>query len=269
MTWSHLLSKYLFITFVSLTNNVIRVIARHQGNLRIYNLENPSEPLYVAKAHDGIINSIDGVAGQSVNCGAPELVTGSSDGSVKVWDPRQKDRPVAEMEATRGTAKRDCWAVTFGNSFNTEERVVVAGYDNGDVKMFDLRSMSLSWESNLRNGVCSLEFDRKDIAMNKLVATTLESKLYVFDVRTSHPKRGYPFLTEKVGFVMGREFLHATRRKWIGNSFLKKQFNRVCLRDLRRGKSRKFLSAIAAAVSRLFTTFCTYSPLITFQAPTR
>ncbi len=29
--------------------------------------------------------------------------------------------------------------VAFGNSFNDEERCVLAGYDNGDVKMFDLR----------------------------------------------------------------------------------------------------------------------------------
>lgn len=29
--------------------------------------------------------------------------------------------------------------MAFGNSFNDEERCVLAGYDNGDVKMFDLR----------------------------------------------------------------------------------------------------------------------------------
>jgi hypothetical protein len=33
----------------------------------------------------------------------------------------------------------DCWSVAFGNSFNDEERCVLAGYDNGDVKLFDLR----------------------------------------------------------------------------------------------------------------------------------
>lgn len=43
----------------------------------------------------------------------------------------------------------------------------------------------------------SVQFDRKDIQMNKLVATTLESKIYVFDVRTHHPKRGFASLTEK------------------------------------------------------------------------
>ena len=34
--------------------------------------------------------------------------------------------------------------------------------------------------------------------MNKMVATTLEAKFYVFDVRTQHPKKGFAHLTEKV-----------------------------------------------------------------------
>ena len=168
-----------------------------QGKLSVYDLEDPSIPVYTANAHSTIINSIDGVAGQSIGCGAPELVTGSRDGSVKVWDLRQKGRPVAVMEPEQGEDHRDCWTVTFGNSYNSEERVVAAGYDNGDVKMFDLKTMSVLWESNLKNGVCSLEFDRKDIPMNKLVATTLESKLYLFDLKTQHPKKGFAYLSEK------------------------------------------------------------------------
>lgn len=163
-------------------------------------MEDPSIPIYTANAHTQIINAIDGVAGTSVGCGAPELVTGSRDGSVKVWDPRQKERPVAIMESKEGESRRDCWSVTFGNSYNSEERVVAAGYDNGDVKMFDLRAMSVRWESNLRNGVCGLEFDRKDIPMNKLVATTLESKFYLFDLKTQHPKKGFAYLVQKVRY---------------------------------------------------------------------
>ena len=46
--------------------------------------------------------------------------------------------------------------------------------------------------------MCSLEFDRKDINMNKLVATTLESKFHVYDMRTQHPTKGFASLTEKV-----------------------------------------------------------------------
>ena len=59
-----------------------------------------------------------------------------------------------------------------------------AGYDNGDVKLFDLRSMKLQWEHNVKNGVCGIEFDRKDIKMNKVVVTTLEGGIWAFDLRT-------------------------------------------------------------------------------------
>ncbi len=45
--------------------------------------------------------------------------------------------------------------------------------------------------------MCGIEFDRKDIEMNKLVATTLESQFKLFDMRTYNPKTGYEALTEK------------------------------------------------------------------------
>ena len=70
-----------------------------------------------------------------------------------MWDPRQRNEPVANMSPTAGEAKRDCWTVAFGNSFNDQERCVCAGYDNGDIKLFDLRMMTLKWETNIKNGV--------------------------------------------------------------------------------------------------------------------
>ncbi|KAE8741376.1 hypothetical protein FOCC_FOCC013075 [Frankliniella occidentalis] len=162
------------------------------GRLNLWDFEKPENPACsFNNAHKEIINCIDGVGGLSTGCGAPEIVTGSRDGSVKVWDPRQRDKPVAVMEPEEGESKRDCWAVGFGNSYNSEERVVCAGYDNGDIKMFDLKNMSLRWETNIKNGICGLEFDRRDIKMNKLVATTLESKVHVFYLRTQHSKEGH------------------------------------------------------------------------------
>lgn len=94
------------------------------------------------------------------------------------------------------TIKPDCWAVAFGNAFNQEERCLVAGYDNGDVKLFDLRTNCLRWDTNVANGVCGIEFDRPDINMNKLVVATLESKFHVFDMKTYHPQQGYTGLSE-------------------------------------------------------------------------
>lgn len=40
-----------------------------------------------------------------------------------------------------------------GHAFNDQDRCVCAGYDNGDIKLFDLRNMSLRWEKNIKNGV--------------------------------------------------------------------------------------------------------------------
>lgn len=87
---------------------------------------------------------------------------------------------------------------SIGNSYGEDERMLGAGYDNGDVKLFDLKQMKMIWEKNVKNGVCSIQFDRKNIAMNKLLVTTLESKFHVFDCRTLHPKKGFASVAEKV-----------------------------------------------------------------------
>jgi WD40 repeat protein len=167
----------------------------YNGNLVIYDLETGKEKFRV-KAHSQIINAIDGVGGKGPEYGTAEIVTGSRDGCVTVWDPRQTGKIVSLEPAEKSEVFPDCWAVCFGNNYNTEERVLAAGYDNGDLKIFDLRQNMLLWDTNLKNAVCGLEFDRKDIPMNKLAATTLESKCHIFDVKTFHPEQGYAFVTE-------------------------------------------------------------------------
>jgi len=111
----------------------------------------------------------------------------------------------------------ECWAVGFGNAFNSEDRCVAVGYDNGDVKIFDLRANLLKWETNLKNGICSVEFDRKDTLMNKLSVTTLESKIHVFDLRTLHPELGYAGLSEVAhnSTIWGAKFLPQNRDIFI------------------------------------------------------
>ena len=46
-----------------------------------------------------------------------------------------------------------------------------------------------------------MEFDRRDIPMNKLVVAGLESKFSVYDMRTQHPTKGFASLTESVSEV--------------------------------------------------------------------
>ncbi|KAJ8612554.1 hypothetical protein CTAYLR_003733 [Chrysophaeum taylorii] len=166
------------------------------GGLAVWDLERLDAPTFAApKAHGLIINAIDGIGGLGIGGGAPEIATGSRDGKVRVWDPRVQD-PVVSLEPVEGQPVRDCWSVAFGNSVDNE-RAVVAGYDNGDVKLFDLRTNSMRWETNANNGVTCVEFDRPDIEMNKLVVTTLESKFRVFDMRTHHPDEGFAHVAVK------------------------------------------------------------------------
>ncbi len=71
-------------------------------------------PIYSVKAHKEIINAIDGVGGLGIGEGAPEIATASRDGSVKIWDPRQNETPVAVIEPAENETKRDAWTVCFG-----------------------------------------------------------------------------------------------------------------------------------------------------------
>lgn len=167
------------------------------GRMSIWDLERPDIAVYSVAAHREIVNAIDGCAGLGIGQGAPELVTGSRDGRVKVWDPRQADAPVAVLEPAEGETARDCWTVCFGNSFSQDDRWVAAGYDNGDVKVLDLRMNRLAWETNVKNGVCDVQFDRKEIEANKLVVCTLEGKMRVYDMRTFSEEYGYAHVTHK------------------------------------------------------------------------
>ena len=60
--------------------------------------------------------------------------------------------------------------------------------------MFDLKAMRVRWETQLENGICGLAFDRKDIDMNKLLATCLEGRIHMWDLRTFHEKKGFAIM---------------------------------------------------------------------------
>jgi len=162
------------------------------GSLHIIDVSRPSSPIYTTKAHKGVVNSID-AAGTIDGCPGPsEIVTGGRDGCVRVFDPRQQEA-VAEVCPETGSIRPDCWAVAMGGCTSPTQRYVVAGFDNGDIILLDLRTQKVSWRTNLKHGVCGLEFDRMSIHMNKLVATTLGGKMVVFDMRTFYSKGGYAF----------------------------------------------------------------------------
>lgn len=71
-------------------------------------------------------------------CALPLFVVWSQDSEVCATDVTESATVLPAPEG-RAMVCRDCWSVAFGNSFNDEERCVLAGYDNGDVKLFDMR----------------------------------------------------------------------------------------------------------------------------------
>lgn len=165
------------------------------GGIHIWDLDHSTDPVVEMKnAHDSIINSVDG----ALYNGPPEIVSGSRDGAVKVWDARQPSKPVVCLAPVDKEKARDCWTVRFGNSYTEDDRMVVAGYDNGDVKLFDLKTQKMVHEFNVSNGVCDLEFDRPDIEANKLIVSSLEGRVRVYDVRTLHPELGYAYVEDRV-----------------------------------------------------------------------
>ncbi|CCW71860.1 unnamed protein product [Phytomonas sp. Hart1] len=154
----------------------------------------PASTFHAPHAHGSIINAIDGARG----VGPPEIATGSRDGGVRVWDARQPERPVVSLNPADPARARDCWTVRLGNGVDPDERVLAAGYDNGDVKLFDLRTQRMVHEMSVSNGVCDLEFDRADIEMNKLIISCLEGRVRCYDLRTRHPKLGFAYVEERV-----------------------------------------------------------------------
>lgn len=50
----------------------------------------------------------------------------------------------------------------------------------------------------MKNGVCGVEFDRKDIPMNKFLVTCLEAQMHAYDARTQHPAKGFASVTAKI-----------------------------------------------------------------------
>jgi len=187
------------------------------GSVSIFDVEKSSPSWVVPKAHGGLVNAIDGCGGNSVGVGTRELVSGARDGNVAVWDSRTIQPVVTIEPKTQGS---DCWTVAFGNNFNAEERSVVAGYDNGDLRLIDLRTMSVRWETNVQNGVCHVSFDRKDIEMNKLSVSCLNSQLCVFDLRTFNENSGYASAKESVGksTVWGCHYLPQDREVFATTS---------------------------------------------------
>lgn len=137
--------------------------------------------VYTANAHPTGVNCLDSFGGLDDDCGPPEIVTGGRDGRIKVWDSRQNNQAVVNIEPfDKAVGAQDCWSVAFGNSYNNHERCVAASFDNGDVKLFDLRQLKVVWETNINHGICQLNFHRVNERMNVLLGSSVQGTLHIF-----------------------------------------------------------------------------------------
>ena len=181
------------------------------GNLSVIDLEKGEFNYEIKKAHKGIIQSIDGL-GIKNNQGPPEIVTGGKDGLVKLWDLRS-DKPCILLEP-KDIKKNfpECWTVRFCDcGFNKK---VGIGYDNGDIKIYDLRMDKIFFGENLKKGVCNIEFDKKNIPINKMIVTTLDSKFYLYDF-TNYFHNQKKLYDEVNTTIWGAKFLPQKRDMFV------------------------------------------------------
>ncbi|KAG0269255.1 hypothetical protein DFQ27_004317 [Actinomortierella ambigua] len=165
-------------TFRASTQPSHLVTGDFEGRIGVWDLERTEVPVTMIKAHEDVVNCIDGAGAFS---GRPEVVSGCRDGAVKMWDLRQKSDPVCTMVPKKGY-EQDIWTVVMGNATSVDDLHIAAGYDNGDIRVFDLRAAANPvFETNVTHGICSLEFDRRVGTASQLVATDLEGSLHSFD----------------------------------------------------------------------------------------
>ncbi|VTZ70597.1 WD repeat-containing protein 92, putative [Plasmodium chabaudi chabaudi] len=173
------------------------------GSILLYDINNMSKEYYSIKKHTKLINKIDCKNSKNNNI----IVTGSRDGSVKVFDIRTNNEAISLEPPKDSPYIPDCWCVSTGNNYieeNTfsgnyhENLNICAGYDNGDVKFFDLKMVSIEHEVNVNNGVCSVNYDRKDTKKNKLICSTLEGNIYIFNLDVYSEGYGYSHSKDQV-----------------------------------------------------------------------
>ncbi|KAF9131490.1 hypothetical protein BGW39_001736 [Mortierella sp. 14UC] len=173
-----------------------------EGRVGLWDLSRAEVPIWIFGAHEDVVNCMDGAGSRT---GRPEFVTGSRDGTVKLWDMRQNHRttgagagagavgagtlgkPLSTMASLKNKVDaHDVWCVNMGACDN-DEMLIVAGYDTGDLRVMDLRMGQAVFEANLQHGICSVELGRHHGANvlsshSSLVVTTLEGSMHIFDL---------------------------------------------------------------------------------------
>lgn len=180
-------SAFRCATFDATVRNTSLSLGNFHGKLQIFDVEKLDFPIYDVKAHDGIVNCLDGIGGGN----GAEIVTGGQDGTIKVWDPRQGAAVVcisAVKKEDGGSGSKDCWTVSFADGSSQNDRIIGAGFDNGDIKVIDLRILKERWSYNVGSGVCKLSCDKKNTKTKRLVAGTVDGGVHLFNANQFEKK---------------------------------------------------------------------------------
>lgn len=78
---------------------------------------------------------------------------------------RQPEKAVLTVRSDKDP--KDIWAVAFG--VLKGHRVIAVGYENGDIKLFSVDTAQYVWESQLKGGVCAIDFDKECLRVSTLV----------------------------------------------------------------------------------------------------
>ncbi|KAF9422301.1 hypothetical protein BGZ94_008606 [Podila epigama] len=159
------------------------------GHVNIWDLNRTEVPVATINAHKDIVTCIDGAGGSNtINTSSgslqprQEFVTGCRDGTIKLWDTRQKEEAISVMVPKKGYG-HEVWSVAMNaQSLTSDDLLVAAGYDNGDIRVLDLAAGKPLIETNIQHGVCSVEFDQRRGAATRLIATTMNGALHSFDL---------------------------------------------------------------------------------------
>ncbi|SBT40462.1 WD repeat-containing protein 92, putative (WDR92) [Plasmodium ovale wallikeri] len=245
--------------FYSYSGSYTIACGSFDGRILLYDINNMSKEYYAIKKHTKLINKIDCKSHKNNNL----IVSGSRDGSVKIFDIRT-NREVVSLQPPKGSAYTpDCWCVATGGAISEiqtqvplhahayatfayatapisrcignnhieenplcgerqENMNICAGYDNGDIKFFDIKTMTLEYEVNAKkhnstrlfqqNEIVHL-YDRKDTQKNKLICSTLEGNIYIFNLDVYSEETGYAYSKDQIisGTCWGTPFLPQNR----------------------------------------------------------
>ncbi|EGG24834.1 hypothetical protein DFA_03079 [Cavenderia fasciculata] len=132
------------------------------GHLSIWNIDRMDSPITtIPNAHIGSVNAID-CGGNSNSQSSSELsysiATGGRDGKVALWDSRSSFKSVSSTHSFShniSQGKLDCWSVSlFGSN-------IIAGYENGDINVYDIKTNRLVSSTNFGFGVSSVNVNER------------------------------------------------------------------------------------------------------------